>query len=167
HSRLPPSFFSRSRSPPTLPSFPTRRSSDPHEEAFAAAGLHDAWTRVIALVVQPGVEFDHGRVVDYQPSLARALSSVLEDNAHLRSEEHTSELQSLTNLVCRLLLEKKNEDTTRRQSTIASTTGCAYMIARTSPSVNAQGDPRVSHASGHNRRCKSFWLHITRLINSG
>src|SRR5258706_7897788 len=26
---------------------------------------------------------------------------------HLRSEEHTSELQSLTNLVCRLLLEKK------------------------------------------------------------
>src|SRR5262249_62349589 len=28
-----------------------------------------------------------------------------------RSEEHTSELQSLTNLVCRLLLEKKNNDT--------------------------------------------------------
>src|SRR5262249_60393203 len=26
----------------------------------------------------------------------------------VRSEEHTSELQSLTNLVCRLLLEKKN-----------------------------------------------------------
>src|SRR5262249_58887377 len=29
---------------------------------------------------------------------------------HLRSEEHTSELQSLTNLVCRLLLEKKKLD---------------------------------------------------------
>src|SRR5437016_12819584 len=28
---------------------------------------------------------------------------------HLRSEEHTSELQSLTNLVCRLLLEKKKK----------------------------------------------------------
>src|SRR5258706_9314734 len=27
-----------------------------------------------------------------------------------RSEEHTSELQSLTNIVCRLLLEKKKED---------------------------------------------------------
>src|SRR5437016_9316615 len=27
-----------------------------------------------------------------------------------RSEEHTSELQSLTNLVCRLLLEKKKKD---------------------------------------------------------
>src|SRR5438046_6829224 len=29
--------------------------------------------------------------------------------AHDRSEEHTSELQSLTNLVCRLLLEKKKK----------------------------------------------------------
>src|SRR5438093_7730983 len=29
------------------------------------------------------------------------------NEAHMRSEEHTSELQSLTNLVCRLLLEKK------------------------------------------------------------
>src|SRR5258706_8346915 len=29
----------------------------------------------------------------------------------LRSEEHTSELQSLTNLVCRLLLEKKKNNT--------------------------------------------------------
>src|SRR2546430_6534801 len=28
-------------------------------------------------------------------------------SAHLRSEEHTSELQSQSNLVCRLLLEKK------------------------------------------------------------
>src|SRR5438046_6662141 len=30
--------------------------------------------------------------------------------AHFRSEEHTSELQSLTNLVCRLLLEKKKQN---------------------------------------------------------
>src|SRR5438093_5458128 len=32
-----------------------------------------------------------------------------------RSEEHTSELQSLTNLVCRLLLEKKNNNQRREQ----------------------------------------------------
>src|SRR5262249_61840823 len=31
-----------------------------------------------------------------------------------RSEEHTSELQSLTNLVCRLLLEKKKNNKSRR-----------------------------------------------------
>src|SRR5258706_4210279 len=33
----------------------------------------------------------------------------------VRSEEHTSELQSLTNLVCRLLLEKKNMTTYNAQ----------------------------------------------------
>src|SRR5260370_16030582 len=32
-------------------------------------------------------------------------------NTHVRSEEHTSELQSHLNLVCRLLLEKKNTRT--------------------------------------------------------
>src|SRR5258706_8721214 len=32
--------------------------------------------------------------------------------SRLRSEEHTSELQSLTNLVCRLLLEKKKSNVT-------------------------------------------------------
>src|SRR5438046_6395494 len=32
---------------------------------------------------------------------------VLQFLTYMRSEEHTSELQSLTNLVCRLLLEKK------------------------------------------------------------
>src|SRR5258706_8872372 len=38
-------------------------------------------------------------------SIAQMIESVLE-----RSEEHTSELQSLTNLVCRLLLEKKKHE---------------------------------------------------------
>src|SRR2546430_12694252 len=33
------------------------------------------------------------------------------EGARLRSEEHTSELQSQSNLVCRLLLEKKKENT--------------------------------------------------------
>src|SRR5438046_6633199 len=35
------------------------------------------------------------------------LGVVVQYDRHLRSEEHTSELQSLNNLVCRLLLEKK------------------------------------------------------------
>src|SRR2546430_9108931 len=38
---------------------------------------------------------------------------------HERSEEHTSELQSQSNLVCRLLLEKK-KDSFRHQSAIAT-----------------------------------------------
>src|SRR5438093_3609551 len=44
-----------------------------------------------------------------------------------RSEEHTSELQSLTNLVCRLLLEKKN--TTANDSTTLSTAGTPGELA--------------------------------------
>src|SRR5256885_10856493 len=46
--------------------------------------------------------------------LARAFLGRLEQRAHVhveaqRSEEHTSELQSPCNLVCRLLLEKKKK----------------------------------------------------------
>src|SRR5258706_8562154 len=37
-----------------------------------------------------------------------------------RSEEHTSELQSLTNLVCRLLLEKKKQNTETNRQTFAN-----------------------------------------------
>src|SRR5438093_9882569 len=36
-----------------------------------------------------------------------------------RSEEHTSELQSLTNLVCRLLLEKKKKKEKNKKITIS------------------------------------------------
>src|SRR5690349_24165869 len=42
-----------------------------------------------------------------------------------RSDEHTSELQSRRDLVCRLLLEKKKKKTTqRRHSTLPSNDGC-------------------------------------------
>src|SRR5258706_5401852 len=37
------------------------------------------------------------------------MSALMRPSVGLRSEEHTSELQSLTNLVCRLLLEKKKK----------------------------------------------------------
>src|SRR5256885_10022920 len=44
-----------------------------------------------------------------------------------RSEEHTSELQSPCNLVCRLLLEKKKSNTTRDSSSSTST-GVSYQL---------------------------------------
>src|SRR5438046_7773445 len=48
----------------------------------------------------------------YLDSLARFIKLDREASMrHYRSEEHTSELQSLTNLVCRLLLEKKKKNT--------------------------------------------------------
>src|SRR2546430_7745804 len=40
------------------------------------------------------------------------------NSTKLRSEEHTSELQSQSNLVCRLLLEKKKKKKTSNSSTI-------------------------------------------------
>src|SRR2546430_4064421 len=51
---------------------------------------------------------------DYYPQLEREVVDVLRHAAQLRivirSEEHTSELQSQSNLVCRLLLEKKKRN---------------------------------------------------------
>src|SRR5438093_10291662 len=46
------------------------------------------------------------------PRRARRLRPPCARRGHTRSEEHTSELQSLTNLVCRLLLEKKKNRVT-------------------------------------------------------
>src|SRR2546425_9107287 len=42
---------------------------------------------------------------------ARAAAAVLLNPTKVRSEQHTSELQSLAYLVCRLLLEKKEKNT--------------------------------------------------------
>src|SRR5258705_8503509 len=59
-----------------------------------------------------------GRRRDDRPGLSRALhvgrlgrglAARAEDRRGGRSEEHTSELQSLRHLVCRLLLEKKKK----------------------------------------------------------
>src|SRR5699024_11520574 len=49
-------------------------------------------------------------------ALSNAVSGeeINEITASVRSEEHTSELQSRFDLVCRLLLEKKNKQTTSR-----------------------------------------------------
>src|SRR3989442_8777127 len=47
-----------------------------------------------------------------------------------RSEEHTSELQSRPHLVCRLLLEKKNADTTTSEAVTMSARMCALYILR-------------------------------------
>src|SRR5258706_10999867 len=46
-----------------------------------------------------------------------------------RSEEHTSELQSLTNLVCRLLLEKKKKKNALLDARPVATTAVNFMLA--------------------------------------
>src|SRR5947199_3683854 len=52
----------------------------------------------------------------------------------LRSEEHTSELQSLRHLVCRLLLEKKKKKSERSRLTIRQT-WCRMRLHHRAPKV--------------------------------
>jgi D-tagatose-1,6-bisphosphate aldolase subunit GatZ/KbaZ len=65
-----------------------------HRCAFVTGDLHDAWDRVMGLVVQPGVEFDHERVIDYRPQKARHLSKCLEDLPNLVFEAHSTDYQT-------------------------------------------------------------------------
>ncbi len=65
-----------------------------HRQAFEAAGAADAFSRVIGLVVQPGVEFGNHNVIGYQPEKARALSQSLDQLPKLVFEAHSTDYQS-------------------------------------------------------------------------
>ena len=65
-----------------------------HRQAFISTGLEDAWTRVIASVVQPGVEFDHHHVIDYGPRAAQALSLAITAVPGMVFEAHSTDYQT-------------------------------------------------------------------------
>src|SRR5690349_23175273 len=97
-------FFSCYGDHRDLHSFPTRRSSDlgnacPHQEADGRAVPR--WHR------DTGVE--HGLQVQHEGKESRIRVQKCDALPRERSEEHTSELQSRRDLVCRLLLEKKKK----------------------------------------------------------
>src|SRR5437016_10059542 len=92
---MPDFFFPRHVDAYDLHSFPTRRSSDLVELDVL---------ELDAEVLGDGLAAGEDREVLQHGLAAVAVARRL----HGRSEEHTSELQSLTKLVCRLLLEKKN-----------------------------------------------------------
>ena len=60
--------------------------------AFDDAGLDEAWRRVIAVVVQPGIEFGDDTVVDYVPGAAAGLAAVL-GRRPLVFEAHSTDYQ--------------------------------------------------------------------------
>ncbi|WP_029590348.1 tagatose-bisphosphate aldolase subunit GatZ [Franconibacter pulveris] len=64
-----------------------------HREAFYRRGLEAAFNRVIAMVVQPGVEFDHTQIIPYQPQAAKALSAWINQTT-LVYEAHSTDYQS-------------------------------------------------------------------------
>src|SRR5437667_952982 len=81
-----------------LHSFPTRRSSD-----LSRAELESRLADIRARMVAYGIfSSPLGKILIARSELGIAL-------VEYRSEEHTSELQSHHDLVCRLLLEKKNK----------------------------------------------------------
>ena len=71
-----------------------RRTIEAHRSAFQQLGLHEAWERVIALVVQPGVEFDNASVSDYAPDAARPLKDLIGDVPNLVFEAHSTDYQT-------------------------------------------------------------------------
>ena len=70
-----------------------RRTAAVHRAAFADRGLADVWPRVIGLVVQPGVEFDHESVCRYDPARAGGLSDALGDLPGMVYEAHSTDYQ--------------------------------------------------------------------------
>src|SRR5687767_15273042 len=95
-----------------LPSFPTRRSSDltarcPHcgyqGRLATPVVYHDNDKELLLTFFPPELAVP----LNEQEKLIGPLIKQVMDRLPPRSEEHTSELQSLAYLVCRLLLEKK------------------------------------------------------------
>ncbi len=79
-----------------------RETIEMHRQAFLGLGLHKAWERVIAVVVQPGVEFGDDFVLAYEPDKTIELSQYIEKNK-LVYEAHSTDYQmkaALQNMVC-------------------------------------------------------------------
>src|SRR5690606_42055546 len=89
-------------SPPSLHSFPTRRSSD------LDSALRAARRRLLrAPPRRQADDVDAGADAEFAVDAGEGRLDRLDADEQPRSEEHTSELQSRENLVCRLLLETK------------------------------------------------------------
>src|SRR2546430_9109194 len=72
-------------------------------------------------VMRPGAVLADGdvreRAREHRPLRRELVRHADQRRFHQRSEEHTSELQSQSNLVCRLLLEKKKQQTINLNAT--------------------------------------------------
>jgi D-tagatose-1,6-bisphosphate aldolase subunit GatZ/KbaZ len=69
------------------------RTVEAVHEAFRRRGLSEAWERVIAVVVQPGVEFGDSSIFRYDPARARPLAAALLAYPRLVFEGHSTDYQ--------------------------------------------------------------------------
>ncbi|WP_428424621.1 D-tagatose-bisphosphate aldolase, class II, non-catalytic subunit [Pararhizobium sp.] len=65
-----------------------------HRKAFAAAGVENAFSRVVGAVVQPGVEFGNHNVIAYETGKAQTLSATLADMPGMVFEAHSTDYQT-------------------------------------------------------------------------
>src|SRR5258708_21563567 len=89
---------------------PPRSTLFPYTTLFRSAGCKSGKAKPVF----PDAAFDHAGE-EFTGALVRALAVSVEivfgeHQSAIRSEEHTSELQSPDHLVCRLLLEKKKKE---------------------------------------------------------
>lgn len=71
-----------------------RQTIELYRQAFEDSGLQDAWPYVIAVVVQPGVEFGDDAVFLYDHDKAASLVRVLQDYPGFVFEGHSTDYQS-------------------------------------------------------------------------
>jgi D-tagatose-1,6-bisphosphate aldolase subunit GatZ/KbaZ len=71
-----------------------RTTLEQHRDAFERVAEPSVWAQVMALVVQPGVEFDHLRVIDYRSEATRELRAVLDDEPDMIFEAHSTDYQT-------------------------------------------------------------------------
>ncbi len=67
-------------------------------KAFQKRGLADAWQRVMAVVVQPGVEYGDDTLFEYDPQRAAELSRFIKQYDHLVYEAHSTDYQAAASL---------------------------------------------------------------------
>ena len=68
------------------------------KNAFCKYGLEDAWNRVIAVVVQPGVEFSNYEVFDFCNEKAQELTRKIQYKENLAYEAHSTDFQKRDSL---------------------------------------------------------------------
>ena len=77
-----------------------RRTFELHRAAFAARGIAESMGKVIALVVQPGVDMGNTQVFAYDPAKAAALSAAVLDVPGVVYEAHSTDFQTESALAC-------------------------------------------------------------------
>src|SRR4051794_8229933 len=75
-----------------------QRTLQAFQNAFSGRGLSSAWDRVVALVVQPGVEFGSDVIFEYDRAKTQSLSAALSKTAGIVYEAHSTDYQSPNSL---------------------------------------------------------------------